>query len=281
MEFKEFVKKIKHSYRSDQIEIRSEPPFKPNSEYIFLNIFRMYRALIFLENYIKTEKTDKITLCDAGAYPFTFLKVAKLFYPNIRLYSVGIHEEDLVPDNIKRSVDLLNVNLDPWVCMPPNKETYPTEIPLLDNGCDLIIFMEVIEHLYNPVFVLKEFYRILKPGGQLYLTTNNISYLPGIFRVLRGGTNLDNNLDQTSVDFKNMYPGDWRGHVRFYSLNQLADILTKRINFKLVKKTYFENFSIDSKLGERKYIDMARRYFINSSFFPKCYRSHLEIVVEK
>ncbi len=143
------------------------------------------------------------------------------------------------------------MNLDPWVCMLPQKMNYSIKIPLSDNNLDIIIFTEVIEHLYNPVFVLREFYRILKLGGQLYLTTNNISYFYGIYKILKGETNLDVELDQTSIDFKNEYPSSWRGHVRFYSLNQLEEILTKKMNFKLVKKTYFETFSIDSKLGKK------------------------------
>ena len=279
--FNEFIRRVKKEYRSDQIEIRNEPTLKPDSEWIFLNIFRIYRAFSFLENFIKTKEDDKMVLCDAGAFPFTFLKIVKLFYPNIKLYSAGIHDRDVIPTIIEKDVNLLDVNLDPWVCMPPQKETYPTEIPLPDNSCDIVVFMEVIEHLYNPAMALKEIYRILKPGGQLYLTTNNISYFPGLFRVLRGGTNLDEKVSQTSIDFKNKYPGDWRGHVRFYSLNQLVDILTREVGFKLIKKDYFENFSVDSKLGKRKYIDIIRRYFINSFFFPKHYRSHLEIIVEK
>lgn len=247
-----FVKKIKNSYVSDKIEIRNESLFQPNSEWVFRCIMRMYRAFVFLQNYVELIKKDEIVLCDAGAYPFTFLKIAKLFYPEIKLYSIGIHDEDLIPDNIKKSVNLLNVNLDPWICMPsPKKGTYPMEIPLSDNSYDIIIFMEVIEHLYNPSFALKEFYRILKPGGRLYLTTNNISYFYGIYRVLKGGTNLDDDLERTTVDFDNKYPGDWRGHVRFYSMSQLVDMLTKKMKFKLVEKDYFENFSIDTKLGEK------------------------------
>jgi hypothetical protein len=87
MKFKKFIRKVEKEYSSDQIEIRNEPMMKPNSAWILLHISRIYRAFVFLENYIKT---DEIILCDAGAYPFTFLKVAKLFYPNIKLYSKGL-----------------------------------------------------------------------------------------------------------------------------------------------------------------------------------------------
>lgn len=38
---------------------------------------------------------------------------------------------------------------------------------------DVITHLEVIEHLLNPLLNIQECYRILKPGGKLYLTTPN------------------------------------------------------------------------------------------------------------
>jgi 2-polyprenyl-3-methyl-5-hydroxy-6-metoxy-1,4-benzoquinol methylase len=34
-----------------------------------------------------------------------------------------------------------------------------------DESCDIIVLTEVLEHMVNPDFVLKEVYRLLKPGG--------------------------------------------------------------------------------------------------------------------
>ena len=41
---------------------------------------------------------------------------------------------------------------------------------------DCVCFLEVIEHLDNPVKAIKEIYRILKPGARLILSTNNVYY---------------------------------------------------------------------------------------------------------
>ena len=38
-------------------------------------------------------------------------------------------------------------------------------IPMRDNSLDCVAALEVIEHVENDVMVLREFYRILKPGG--------------------------------------------------------------------------------------------------------------------
>lgn len=42
------------------------------------------------------------------------------------------------------------------------------EIPLDDNSVDVIICIQVLEHLPEPWKVIKEFYRVLKPGGYIY-----------------------------------------------------------------------------------------------------------------
>ena len=45
-----------------------------------------------------------------------------------------------------------------------------TKIPLPDACLDAILCTEVIEHVTNPMLVLAEFSRLLKPGGKLFLT---------------------------------------------------------------------------------------------------------------
>jgi SAM-dependent methyltransferase len=45
------------------------------------------------------------------------------------------------------------------------------KIPKPSSYYDLIVSTEVLEHVENPENVIKEFYRILKPTGKLFLTT--------------------------------------------------------------------------------------------------------------
>ena len=51
------------------------------------------------------------------------------------------------------------------------------------NSFDRIICFETIEHVPNPVEAIKELYRVLKPGGQLILTTPNYLNFYGLYRV--------------------------------------------------------------------------------------------------
>ncbi len=43
-------------------------------------------------------------------------------------------------------------------------------IPVEDNSFDVLICIEVLEHVPEPILVIKELSRILKPGGQLLLS---------------------------------------------------------------------------------------------------------------
>jgi SAM-dependent methyltransferase len=48
------------------------------------------------------------------------------------------------------------------------------------DGCfDLVVSLEVVEHLPSPMQHLREFYRITRPGGLLLLTTPNLQGLSG------------------------------------------------------------------------------------------------------
>ena len=45
------------------------------------------------------------------------------------------------------------------------------KIPKDDNTYDIVICNEVLEHINEPSDALKEIYRIIKPGGKLFITT--------------------------------------------------------------------------------------------------------------
>lgn len=64
------------------------------------------------------------------------------------------------------------------------------QLPFASDTFDLVICIEVIEHIADQARVLREIYRVLKPGGTLYLTTPNRKCLSllievGLHRVLR------------------------------------------------------------------------------------------------
>ena len=62
--------------------------------------------------------------------------------------------------------------------------------PYDDASFDVVLFCEILEHLLlDPVRVLNEIHRVLKPGGQLVLTTPNVGRRANVIALL-AGTNL-------------------------------------------------------------------------------------------
>ena len=55
------------------------------------------------------------------------------------------------------------------------KHTYVCDIksiPVESSRFEVIVCTQVLEHLPDPLGAMKEFSRVLKPGGELFLTTN-------------------------------------------------------------------------------------------------------------
>jgi 2-polyprenyl-3-methyl-5-hydroxy-6-metoxy-1,4-benzoquinol methylase len=98
-----------------------------------------------------------------------------------RLYRTGrftrITTVDIMPS---RPTDLLEP-ID-WVSADLNDA-----LPFSDGGFDVIIAAEVIEHLENPRFVAREWYRLLRPGGWLLLSTPNNESLRSILALVFRG----------------------------------------------------------------------------------------------
>ncbi len=52
----------------------------------------------------------------------------------------------------------------------PDKFYNGTTIPFPDNSFDAVICTEVLEHVAEPIKILNEIRRVLKPGGEIYLS---------------------------------------------------------------------------------------------------------------
>jgi len=59
--------------------------------------------------------------------------------------------------------------------------------PYDDQHFDVIVASEVIEHLENPRFVVREWFRLLKPGGWVFFSTPNNESLRSILALLFRG----------------------------------------------------------------------------------------------
>lgn len=108
-----------------------------------------YQSIKFCQRIAKRYDEKKYTLLDVGAGSKQYQK----YFKNIRYLS-----QDILQNNMN-SID--------FVC-DINKG-----IPQIkDESVDIILSTQVLEHIQEPHKAFKEFNRILKKGGKLYITTN-------------------------------------------------------------------------------------------------------------
>ncbi len=83
---------------------------------------------------------------------------------------------DLYPENFE---------YDPVAC---EHADFSDRLPFADDTFDLIVCMEVIEHVPNQLHLVSEAHRIVRPGGRVVFTTPNILNINARLRYLFTGT---------------------------------------------------------------------------------------------
>lgn len=112
--------------------------------------FRINSSRIHLETFLKKAATDLLDgdlMLDAGSGDQRYKK----FFPKVKYESADICKLERDYGDVSYVCDLKS-------------------IPVEDERFDAIICTQVLEHVNEPLEVLKEFHRVLKTNGNLYLT---------------------------------------------------------------------------------------------------------------
>ena len=141
----------------------------------------------------------------------------------IKLKLTGIDNVQLALDDAKRFIADKKVKL---------IYADAARLPFLSSTFDKIVMSEVVEHVNDERAVLKEAYRVLKPGGVFILTTCNINY-PFLWDPINWFLQ---HLFNTHIK-SGFWAGIWNQHLRMYDKKEVE---------KLIKSTGFNLFQSEN-----------------------------------
>ncbi len=142
-------------------------PALPTEAHFFTDKVYLYKALRELKNIAQGRK---LRVLEIGCADGSFLRT--LEQNNFEAVGIDIAESAITQARAD--------GLEAQVC---NTET---GIDFKDAEFDAVIACEIIEHLYDTDFFLKEIKRVLKPNGTVIISTPNLASLKNRFRLLFG-----------------------------------------------------------------------------------------------
>jgi SAM-dependent methyltransferase len=161
---------------------------------------------------------------DLGSYPFVVPLAVREFFGfqgqiNVsRNLDISEQAQSFLRD---RGIVSHPLDLDPYVHDPSDEGILPTSLPLDAGSVDVVLLAHVIEHLYHPVSALRECFRLLAPGGQIVVTTDNAMSVDTLLNYIDGrGYTFEPAAGTAAMNFS-----FWRGHVRFYTRTDLETML--------------------------------------------------------
>lgn len=225
--FKEYVENYE-PFPWDRRENVPFPEFRGKHS-LLISFIRYYKVL----EYIQSCCSDKLpaSIVDVGPFPGIMVQLIKNFVgEDIEYMGVGLHFSDEYSKTMEKlGARLFSTDIDPDFIEAKECK----EWPVMES--DVCLFLDVIEHLVNPVYCLDQINRSLKVGGRLILTTDNIAPFGRVYLMAKTGGSPNVHPMQSSL----FYRGEWRPHFREFSKDELSFYL-QYCGFKVIKHEYFE-----------------------------------------
>lgn len=245
-------------------ELKSFIRKNPKSGHILYDSFvdhkdRYKKDLEVINKYYKGGK-----ILDIGASPFHIMYALKQS-------GIDITGVDINPNLFKKFIGKYSLSVKKC-----NIET--EKLPFKNNVFDFVILTEVFEHLrINPIFVLKEIRRVLKPGGTLLLTTPNLYAVHKIF-MFNSGLSFNDAYDE----FNKLLSYGYAGHIREYSTKEMKKFL-ENTGFKIEKIMYQNYYSFFKFAGFKNniFLRLAGLTVDILMTINPCWRRHIAVVATK
>ena len=199
-------------FNNIKIEIKDER----EEEYLETHYYRIKKTLEILE----PKPKDKVLEvgCDSGL--FSMILKEKF---DIELKAVEIVEEKIKTAK-QRGINVQKTDIE------------KDKLPFNDNYFDMVIFAEVIEHLSNPLPILSEIKRVVKPTGTVIISTPNAVGFSARYSHLLGASPHHPPFLETKSS-----KGDYGIHHFEFTIKQFKDLLEK--NGYKIEKVVFSRFN--------------------------------------
>ena len=117
--------------------------------------------------------------------------ITPLLSKNLIIADVGCGRGDFAETLKEYATKLILVDYDPPKFIWDNSEVFQADLnqkwPIANEAVDLLISLEVIEHLENPRFYFREVSRVLKRGGYAFISTpHSINLIARFLFLLKG-----------------------------------------------------------------------------------------------
>lgn len=177
----------------------------------------------------------------------SYLRISKVEryinkYSNPTLLDIGCGQKHLLLNRIKNNINKgygidENITSKSFQNITIINKNVENGIPFLNNEIDVITILAVLEHLNNPVFILREIERVLKPGGMLLMTVPSIWSKPVLeFLAFKLGI----------VD-----PVQIKTHKTYYNYKLIMGLFSNIEKLVIKKHQYFQIFMNNFVVGEK------------------------------
>ncbi len=172
---------------------------------------------------------EGMSVVDFGIFPGVLPKIFNSVLGPSRYCGVGLmFSPDFVNAMQQMGVGLIESELDPGFHKPGTFNAIDCQ------DADLVLFLDIVEHLSNPIYALDMANRTMKKGSHIIVTTDNFTSFEHVLAMLRGRSALPHPL-HTSM----FYTGEWRPHVREYAKDDLIWVL-ENSGFKVLTHEFFD-----------------------------------------
>jgi 2-polyprenyl-3-methyl-5-hydroxy-6-metoxy-1,4-benzoquinol methylase len=158
-------------------------------------------------------------------YCVNFLKANIIFSNESKLLDVGCGKGTLGyylnSDKILYGIDISKIAISEAIKTYKRADALDIDrenLPYENNFFDIVVALDVIEHVFDPISMLKEAYRVLKRGGKFILSTPNILYEEYLKNFVR-----NRRFPKTSGD---SFPYDG-GHIHFFTYQDIYDLMNQ------------------------------------------------------